>query len=289
MSVPPAPVDTARRSACLAAIVALVVLAVDLVAVTWRRPALVGLLFLGIYMAPVSLLAGNAPVTSFVPGAIGYVFLLAAEQRDRLSHWGRQITHAGSLLAGRERSTPTVTSLVSAGRRVGFSAVALAVVLPVLVPTLPRTLFGDGPLSVGGDGRGGGSGDGSVELENPFLDLKRNLEGQSDEVLLTFTTDDPAPGYLRLAALDDFTGETLAGRAATRRDRAVARPDPDHPGLGSQVAFGRVDLRRPVRRRLPVRLAAQRLPGHRCRRPAARGGSTPCSSTCPRARRSTTH
>src|SRR5687768_16582804 len=96
-SVPPAPVDTAVV-ACMAAIVAPVVLVVDLVAVTWRRPALVGLLFLGIYMAPVSLLAGSVPVTAFVPGAIGYVFLLAAEQRDRLSPWGRQITSAGSLL-----------------------------------------------------------------------------------------------------------------------------------------------------------------------------------------------
>ena len=244
VSVPPAPVDTALL-ACLAAIVALVVLAVDLVAVTWRRPALVGLLFLGIYMAPVSLLAGNAPVTSFVPGAIGYVFLLAAEQRDRLGHWGRQITHTGSLLAGRESSTPTVTSLVSAGRRVGFSAVALAVVLPVLVPTLPRTLFGDGPLSVGGEGGGGGSGDGSVELENPFLDLKRNLEGQSDEVLMTFTTDDPSPGYLRLAALDEFTGETW--QAGPRTDETALSLDqtPIIPGLNSQVAFDRVtyDLR----------------------------------------------
>ncbi len=154
-------------------------------------------------MAPVSLLAGNVPVLAFVPGAIGYVFLLAAEQRDRLSHWGRQITHSGSLLAGRERSTPTVTSLVSAGRRVGFGAVALAVVLPVLVPTLPRTLLGDGPLTVDGGTGAAATGDGSVEVDNPMLDLKRNLDGQSDEVLLTLRTDDPAPGYLRLAALDD--------------------------------------------------------------------------------------
>ena len=245
VSVPPAPVDTAML-ACLAAIVALVVLAVDLVAVTWRRPALVGLLFLGIYMAPVSLLAGNAPVSAFVPGAIGYVFLLAAEQRDRLSHWGRQITHTGSLLVGRERSTPTVTSLVSAGRRVGFSAVALAVVLPVLVPTLPRTLFGDGPLSVGGDSRGGGTGDGSVELENPFLDLKRNLDGQSDEVLLTLVTDDPAPGYLRLAALDEFTDEVWQAGPRSDDDLAGPRPDPDHPGaeLAGRLRPGHV--RRPV-------------------------------------------
>lgn len=232
-SVPPAPVDTAVV-ACLATIVALTVVVVDVVVVTFRRPALVGLVLLGLYMAPVSLLAGNVPVTAFVPGAVGYVFLLAAEQRDRLSHWGRQITSAGSLLAGRERSTPAVTSLVSAGRRVGFGAVALAVVLPVLVPTLPRTLLGDGPLTVDGDARGGG-GDGSVEVENPMLDLKRNLDGQSDSVLLTLQTDDPSPGYLRIAALDEFTGSSW--QPGERPDDTSLDLDqtPVVPGLGSDV------------------------------------------------------
>jgi transglutaminase-like putative cysteine protease len=239
-SVPPAPVDTAVV-ACMGTIVALVVLVVDLVAVTWRRPALVGLLFLGIYMAPVSLLAGNVPVTAFVPGAIGYVFLLAAEQRDRLSHWGRQITSAGSLLVGREPATPTVTSLVSAGRRVGFSAVALAVVLPVLVPTLPRTLFGDGPLSVDGSVRGAGGGDGSVEVDNPMLDLTRNLQGQSTEELLRVTTDDPDPSYLRLAALDAFTGDSWKPGPRTSDTSIGLDQTPVVPGLSSQVARQRFE------------------------------------------------
>ena len=233
VSVPPAPVDTAVI-ACLATIVALTVVVVDVVVVTLRRPALVGLVLLGLYMAPVSLLAGNVPVTAFLPGAIGYVFLLAAEQRDRLSHWGRQITSAGSLLAGREPSTPAVTSLVSAGRRVGFGAVALAVVLPVLVPTLPRTLLGDGPLTVDG-GASGSGGDGRVEVENPMLDLKRNLDGQSDSVLLTLQTDDPSPGYLRIAALDEFTGSSW--QPGERPDDTSVDLDqvPVIPGLGSDV------------------------------------------------------
>lgn len=239
-SVPPAPVDTAVV-ACMATIVALVVLVVDLVAVTWRRPALVGLLFLGIYMAPVSLLAGNVPVTAFVPGAIGYVFLLAAEQRDRLSHWGRQITSAGSLLVGREPATPTVTSLVSAGRRVGFGAVALAVVLPVLVPTLPRTLFGDGPLSVDGSVRGGGGGDGSVDVDNPMLDMTRNLQAQSPEVLLRVITDDPDPDYLRLAALDRFDGDSWEPGPRTGETSIGLDQTPVVPGLGSQVTRERFE------------------------------------------------
>ncbi len=234
VNVPPAPADLGIE-ACLAVIVALVVLVVDAVAVTWRRPALVGLVFLGIYMAPVSLLAGNVPLLAFVPGALGYVFLLAAEQRDRLSHWGRQITHAGTLLAGTDQSGPTVTSLVSAGRRVGFGAVALAVVVPVLVPTLPRTFLADGPLTADGGTRGGGDSDGSVEVDNPMLDLRRNLGEQSEEVLVRVRTDDPDPGYLRLAALDEFTGDSWL--PSERSEEAAVPLDevPLTPGLGPEV------------------------------------------------------
>jgi len=233
-NVPPAPADEGV-AACLAVIVALVVLVVDAMAVTWRRPALVGLVFLGIYMAPVSLLAGNVPLLAFVPGALGYVFLLAAEQRDRLSHWGRQITHAGTLLAGRDQSGPTVTSLVSAGRRVGFGAVGLAVVIPLLVPTLPRTFLGDGPLTADGGTGGSGGSDGSVEVDNPMLDLRRNLEGQSDSVLVRVTTAEPDPGYLRLAALDEFTGDSWLPSERTEDSTLPIDQVPLTPGLGPEV------------------------------------------------------
>lgn len=230
--VPPAPLEEGL-GACLAVSVALVVLVVDLVAVTWRRPALVGLVFLGLYMAPVSLL-GDVPVVAFVPGALGYVFLLAAEQRDRLSHWGRQITHAGTLLAGREGS-PTVTSLASAGRRVGFGAVALAVVLPVLLPTLPRTFLADGPLTADGAG-----GDGSVDVDNPMLDLRRNLGEQSNEVLVEVTTDDPDPSYLRIAALDEFEDDSWQPGPRPEDTALPSTESPAVPGLGA----GALDVNR---------------------------------------------
>ncbi len=237
-NVPPAPA-TIGVTACLAVIVALVVLVVDLVAVTWRRPALVGLVFLAVYMAPVSLLAGNVPLLAFIPGALGYVFLLAAEQRDRLSHWGRQITHSGTLLAGADRSGPTVSSLISAGRRVGFGAVGLAVVVPLVVPTLPRTFLADGPLTADGGTRGGGTG--VVEVDNPMLDLRRNLGEQSDEVLVRVTTDDEDPGYLRLAALDTFTGDSWLPSERSAEAGLPLDQVPLPPGLNPEVQRPSVD------------------------------------------------
>jgi len=239
-NAPPAPADTAV-TACLAVIVALVVLLVDVVAVTWRRPALVGLPFLGVYMAPVSLW-GTVPVLAFVPAALGYIFLLAAEQRDRLSHWGRKIAQTGTLLAGPARLSAPVTSLVSAGRRVGFGAVALAVVLPVLVPTLPQTFLADGPLTADGDTGGEGSGDGPVDLDDPMLDLRKNLDEQSEAVLVTFTTNDPFPGYLRLAALDRFTGSSWEASDRDEDTSADLSDVPAIPGLDPGLGIERAPV-----------------------------------------------
>jgi hypothetical protein len=163
-SAPPAPSNEGIE-ASLGLVMGLVAVVVDLLAVSWRRPALVGLVFLGVYMAPVALLAGEVPVLAFAPGALMFVLLLGAEQRDRLSHWGRQISITGSLLSVRDREQVTLTSLAQSGRRVGLGAVALAVVLPLFVPTLPRTFLADGPLS-GGQGLGEGDGDGTVRVEN---------------------------------------------------------------------------------------------------------------------------
>lgn len=235
---PPAPA-TAAVEASLAAVVGGVALVVDLVAVAWRRPALVGLVFLAVYMVSVSLLAGEVPVLAFVPGALAFVFLLGAEQRDRVSHWGRQISITGSLLSARDRESVTVSTLVHSGRRVGLGAVALAVVLPVLIPTFPRTFLADGPLT-GGQDSGDGDGNGTVVVDNPMLDLRRNLGDRSDSVLVTVRTNAGVPSYLRIASLDTFTGDSWQPGTrdldnSTALDR-VSSP----PGLTTSVTRDRV-------------------------------------------------
>ncbi len=229
---PPAP-ELEGVEASLAAVVAGVVLVVDLVAVSWRRPALVGLVFLGVYMAPVSLLAGEVPVLAFLPGALAYVFLLGVEQRDRVTHWGRQIGVTSSLLSARDRERVTVASLVQSGRRVGLGAVALAVVVPLLIPTLPRTFLADGPLTGGQDGSG--PGDGTVDIENPMLDLRRNLGERTDSVLVTMRTNGVTPTYLRIASLDDFTGSSWQPGPRPDSDAVGVNEVPQPPGLTTSV------------------------------------------------------
>ncbi len=172
---------------------------VDIVAASWRRAALLGLVFLAVYMTPVSILGGEISVLAFLIGAIGYIFLLAADERERLTHWGRQISTAGSVW---DRPTEVDEGgLRRNGTRVGLSAIALAAVVPLLVPTLSPHYFGQ-------SGSGGPGGSGTTVVERDLaLDLRRNLSGRSDTPLLRVTTDDPEPEYFQLAILDQFDGE----------------------------------------------------------------------------------
>jgi len=184
----------------MATVLVLLGIVVDIVAVSWRRAALLGLVFLAIYMTPVSILGGRISVVSFAFGALGYVFLLAADERERLTHWGRQISTAGSMWD--RPNEVDEGGLRRNGTRIGLGAIALAAVLPAFIPTLSPHYFGRS----GSGGPGGGGG--AIEVQNPALDLRRNLVDPTDHVLLRVTTSDPNPEYFRLSALDNFDGES---------------------------------------------------------------------------------
>ncbi len=222
--------DNPDLTMALAIFVLALALVVDAVAVTWRRVPLTGLLFLGIYMVPVALLGGAVSMFVFIPAAAGFVFLLAADERERLTHWGRQISAAGSVWEDPAEEVYQ-GGIRSTGRRIGLGAVAAAVVVPIIVPTLSPHYFGHS--STGG---GAGSGDGPTRVTNPVLDLKRNLTSQSDAVMMTFSTDQPDPGYFRLASLDEFTGTVWQpGTRPSAEAVTSTGPLPLVPGLTSTV------------------------------------------------------
>jgi len=105
-------------------------------------------------------------------------------------------------------ATATATSLAraetdestSTGWRRGVAAtatlatiLALSVALLVSLPIPERSGTGSGP-----------SGSGAVQLGDPSLDLIRNVNSNSAQVLLTYRTSDGGGEYLRLAALPAF-------------------------------------------------------------------------------------
>ncbi|MGH3348234.1 MAG: transglutaminaseTgpA domain-containing protein, partial [Nocardioides sp.] len=157
-----------------------------------RRVSLAGLPLLTIYSIPVSMISGGVPWWSFALAAAGFLVLLFLQHREQTTRWGRGIGEVGT--TGSTLSIST-TAIRSSAATLASSALVLAVLVPQFVPTLSLSVFGFGP--------GSGSG-GDITVENPMTDLRRDLLRGEDEPVLRFQTDDPAPSYLRVAALRSF-------------------------------------------------------------------------------------
>lgn len=170
----------------------LVALLVDVIAVTLRRPAVAGLPLLAVYCVPAAVLQDGLDWSLFLFAAVGFLLLVAADSFDRVQAWGRVLSGAGG-------GSRWATSLDGA-RGIAAASLAAAIVVPFLLPGLgERSLTATGP--------GNGPGNGSVGIVNPLLNLRKDLEDPSDQVVITYTTSAANPQPLRLVVDDLFTGE----------------------------------------------------------------------------------
>jgi transglutaminase-like putative cysteine protease len=189
VSVPPAP-NTASLVALVAGGVGLVALLVDTCAVTYRASALAGLPLLALYGVPVAVVRDGVPWPYFAFGAVGWMALVLAEGNERVGSWGRTVRRAAD--------EPRTGRLI--GRRIGFAALSLAVLVPAFLPGI-----GDGVLDPGGSSSGTG---GQVLTENPFVSLAASLGQPANAEVLDYSTTADAPGYITLVTLDKFDGTT---------------------------------------------------------------------------------
>src|SRR4029453_18879789 len=111
-------------------------IAVDLLTVGLRKPALAGLPMLAIYSVPVAVYVDSVPVLPFIVGATGFLWLLVADNVDRGRRFGPRFT--GDRRDGDGGEPPP---LAAAGRRLAVIGVATAVLLPVIVPGLNTGLL----------------------------------------------------------------------------------------------------------------------------------------------------
>lgn len=212
--------------------VGLVAVLVDTLAVTWRRAALAGLPLLALYTVPISVADDGVSWVAFSIGAIGFLALLLAEARERVSRWGRPMRY----IAERPNWRPQVETapLGQVGRRVGATALGLALVVPAVMPDLEMSGLGFG---TGGFGTGGGGGN-KVAVINPIVDLGRNLRLKEDRPVIRYTG---RPTYLRLVGLDQFSGQQWrpSELEVSRDDNNVEDGLQNPPGLGSQIVTER--------------------------------------------------
>ncbi len=210
---------------------------VDLVAVVLDRAAVAGLPLLVMFAVPSAVLPGGIGGTPFVLGALGWLSLLLVEGSERVGRWG---TPMRSSLPG-ARPGGDDSSLGRVGRRIGFAAVSLAVVIPALIPGLDHRLIGG---SGGGGGTGSGSGPNSARTYNALTTLRDQLTLPTPTTLLVYRTDDPHPDYLRMTTLGQFTGDgwKAADLVADRENAKVQRgvPTPIGDGGNHQTVSMRV-------------------------------------------------
>ncbi|MEU6354896.1 DUF3488 and transglutaminase-like domain-containing protein [Streptomyces sp. NPDC047072] len=229
----PAPLDSAGIRLMIIGGVMVIGLVVDTLAVTFRSAAPAGLPLLALYSVAAGLSDGGADWLWFLIAAAGYLLLLLAEGRDRLSQWGR--VFGGSSRPPGADSGPVAP--VRTGRRIGVVALGIALVVPLGLPAMS-----DGLLGPAGTGVGSGSGNGgTISAVNPLVSLRDYLNVDEDRQVLSVRTksNDLSNLYLRIVSLDDFDGRTW--KPSKRPIEAVPDTFPTPIGLGADVKRSEVE------------------------------------------------
>lgn len=230
----PAPVTDGIRLMLIGGVL-LVGLAVDALAVTFRSAAPAGLPLLALYSVAAGLSEGGADWLWFLLAAGGYLLLLLAEGRDRLSQWGRVFSGAAARSPGArgrcgdvERAADGFRPYRAPHRRAG----------PGRLADRPGGAAGARRRAADryGRRRGRQGGGGTISAVNPLVSLQDNLNQPENRQVMSYRTNSGAPQdfYLRILALDQFNGSEW--RPSTRRLKDVPKRLPSPEGLGPDVA-----------------------------------------------------
>ncbi|CAL9422282.1 transglutaminase TgpA family protein [Streptomyces sp. enrichment culture] len=231
----PAPLESEGIRLMLIGGVLIIGLLVDTLAVTFRSAAPAGLPLLALYSVAAGLSDGGTDWLWFLVAAAGYLMLLLAEGRDRLSQWGR--VFGGAPRTGTGEPTGAVAP-VRTGRRIGVVALGIALVVPLALPTMNGGLLD----SVGAGAGAGSGGGGTISAVNPLVSLRDSLNADEDQQVLSVKTEmaDVSDLYLRIVSLDDFDGTTW--KPSRRSITAVPEgPFPTPIGLSADVKRAEVD------------------------------------------------
>ena len=189
-----------------------------------RRAALAGLPLLALFSVPAAVARSRSAgrrSCSAPPATSG---CCVADAREQVASWGAAVfTRHWSPARYAER--PDSSPLAAAGKRIGLTAVAMAIVLPFAVPGLePHGLLGFGV----GDGGGGGR-QGSIthhpEPDGQPAAPARTLPENADRADVQHQRRLPRD-YLRMYSLDPFDGDQWTTAPLTRRQGPRIEDEP---------------------------------------------------------------
>ncbi len=195
-------------------VVGLIAVMTDLLVLGVNRPAWALAPPATLFLVPALGLGADTGVLSFLYIAAGYLAILVSEGLNSTARWPRGLARDSA--DGFGTATPVVwraAAYLAAPALIG--TVVLGIVLPTL--TLPGLGIGNGP-----------GGNGPLQLTDPTLDLRRNLNQPNDRVVIEYDTTAPAGTYLRLATLPQLTS---AGWGSVQIRLTTGDQLPAVPGL----------------------------------------------------------
>ena len=215
-SAAPMPPDPGAQI-ILTLIVVLLFLVAGIIADTLDRPAWALAPLLALYLIPAIALRTDVNAVSFLAVVSGYLAILFADGLNSDRRWTRNLSHDSAMARG-SRGIWRLSVVVATPAVVG------AVVLGVMLPTLSTTFFSS--LRPNGTG--------PIEMADPQLDLRRNLEQGASREVLSYTTNKPSGVYLRLATLPVLNADGWSQSQVTLKQGALGSV----PGVSGAPAGG---------------------------------------------------
>jgi transglutaminase-like putative cysteine protease len=171
-------------------VIGMIMIMTDLLVSGLSRPAWAIAPPATLFLVPALGLGTDTGVLSFCWIAIGYLAILVAEGLNNTARWTRGLSRDSA--EGFGAATPVVWR---AAGYLGVPAIIATIVLGFALPTLslPGIGFGNGP-----------GGNGPLQLTDPTLDLRRNLNQPEDRAVIEYQTTSSDGVYLRLASLPQF-------------------------------------------------------------------------------------
>jgi hypothetical protein len=213
---PPVPITTGLLLLSTAGI-GLAAVAADVLTARVRSSAVAGLPLLALFIVPSTTPAarsGWGTALVFFLGTVGYLVILAADGRDRIGRWGRTVGLWRADRYGRPDTNRTpgpgsvktsdVSTLASAGRRIGMVSIVAALCVPLFIPGLQVNRMFPAHVNVFGHSGTGLGGSGGIGPD-PLAQMSEDLHEGDPESVLTYTTTDPSPQYLQMYVLSKLT------------------------------------------------------------------------------------
>ena len=212
----------AGTSVILVALVGIVTIIADVLVLSLESPTWVAAPLLTLYLIPALALPHQVHWWSFLLLGAAFLIVLAADTATQLGSWTR---HLVSDNAKRDHTSAGVWTMAT---MLGAPVLALALVAGNVLPT-----FGSLDLQSRRP-RGGGP----IQMQDPTIQLHRNLAQQSNEVVLTYTSDAPEGQYLRMASLSVMERDSWKLTAVSLEDGDISSP----PGLTAPEVTSRTNI-----------------------------------------------